>query len=169
MVKRENWKQIGLEKNLLCENWWKSKELSSVKFSCTWKSRMIPRGYFWLEVFLLFLPSLSCPRSSVNEPFLTLGKVENGFEKCSKQFNVVKTNGLLSIIRHSLLKYSRTSIYRKSEYRKTSIYRIFWCDRNWILLSEFEYEYRKTSIYRKKVCWPRFPIYRGPTVLWSPT
>ena len=40
--------------------------------------------------------------SSVNELFLTLGKVENGFLNCSKQFDVVKkTNGLLSIIRHS--------------------------------------------------------------------
>ena len=44
-----------------------------------------------------------CPKwiASVNELFLTLGKVENGFLNCSKQFNVVKTNGLLSIIRHS--------------------------------------------------------------------
>ena len=44
-----------------------------------------------------------CPKwiASVNELFLTLGKVENGFLNCSKPFNVVKTNGLLSIIRHS--------------------------------------------------------------------
>ena len=33
-----------------------------------------------------------CPKwiASVNELFLTLGKVENGFLNCSKQFDVVK-------------------------------------------------------------------------------
>ena len=34
----------------------------------------------------------------------------------------------------------------------------------WPLTPFKKYEYRKTSIYREKVCWPRFPIYRGPTV-----
>ena len=59
----------------------------------------------WKSGFLL--PNNSCPvclvlsRSAVNELFLTLWKVENGLEKCLEQFNVVKTNGLLSIIRHS--------------------------------------------------------------------